>query len=134
MTVPGAGNPSLAPSGAHAQQSQSQWSALKEAAGAGQLYFEPKAAEQCAQACEAAIGEIDEQLARSRDLFRVDGFGHTSAGMQLASKFSGKAEEAVRVLKAHQHALRDMRDTFRAAGRAFGESEDSNQGQFGSGG
>ncbi len=130
-TMPDAAGAALAASHAQAQQSQSEWTALKAMAGAGELRFEPAAAERCAQVCQEAADEVEEQLANAHALSRVEGFGDTNAGQQLAAKFKGKADEALRVLQAHRQVLWDMRDTYRAAGKAYTEAESANANRFG---
>ncbi len=132
--MPDASGAALAASHAQAQQSQSEWTALKAMAGAGELRFEPAAAERCAQVCQEAAGQIDDQLLDARRLSYVEGFGDTSVGRALAGKFSKKADEAVAVLQAHRQVLWDMRDTYRAAGKAYAQAEAGNQARFGSAG
>ena len=122
----------IAQAAAGTQASQSDWTALKASAGAGELFFEPGAAEQCAKACEDAIAKIDDHLMQARRLTYVDGFGSPSEGQQLAAKFRAKADEAYAVLQAHQHVLADMRDTYRAAGNAYVDADVGNSGKFGS--
>lgn len=122
--------PSLAASHSQAQQSQSEWTALKAAAGAGELRFEPVAAERCAQVCQEAADKIEDLLRMAQNLAYVEGFGDTNAGRALAGKFKSKADEARTVLLAHRQVLWDMRDTYRAAGKAYAEAEAANQDRF----
>ncbi len=129
--MPDAAGAALAASHAQAQQSQSEWTALKAMAGAGELRFEPAAAERCAQVCQEAADKMEEQIKDAKRLFYVDGFGDTSAGKALAGKFRLKADEAVTVLKAHRQVLWDMRDTYRAAGIAYAGAEAENSARFG---
>jgi len=121
----------IAQAAAGTQASQSDWTALKASAGAGELFFEPAAAEECAKACEDAIGKIDDHLREVRRLTFVDGFGSPNEGRQLAGKFRAKADEAYFVLHAHQKVLADMRDTYRAAGKAYVDADAGNSGKFG---
>ncbi len=121
----------IAQAAAGTQASQSDWTALKASAGAGELFFEPGAAEQCAKACEDAIAKIDEHLQQTRELSRAVGFGSPSEGVQLANKFSSKADEAIAVLQAHQQVLADMRDTYRAAGDAYAHTDAANRARYG---
>jgi hypothetical protein len=120
----------IAKAAAGTQASQSDWTALKASAGAGELFFEPGAAEKCAKACEDAIGKVDGHLFAAQRLSRVVGFGSPSEGVQLAAKFKAKADEAVSVLRAHRTVLADMRDTYRAAGKAYHEAEVANAREF----
>jgi len=124
----------IAQAAAGTQASQSDWTALKAYAGAGELFFEPGAAEECAQACEKAIGQIDEHLADARQLTFVDGFGTPSEGQQLAGKFKAKADEVAEVLHEHRRVLADMRDTYRAASKAYVHADVGNSNKFGSAG
>ena len=121
----------IAQAAAGTQASQSDWTALKASAGAGELFFEPEAAEECAKACEDAIGKIEDHLWQVRQLTFVDGFGSPSEGQQLAGKFRAKADEAHAVLLAHQQVLADMRDTYRAAAKAYVDADVGNSGKFG---
>ncbi len=97
--MPDAAGAALAASHAQAQHSQSDGTALKAMAGAGELRFEPAAEERCAQVCQEAADKVEDSLRMARRLQRVNGFGDTSAGQQLATKFRGKADEALRVLR-----------------------------------
>ena len=121
----------LAQAGAGAQASGSDWSVLKSAAVSGELMFEPAAAEQCARVCEDAIAKIEQHLRQADRLSRVAGFGTPAEGVQLAGKFTAKADEAVAVLKAHRQVLMEMRDTYRAAGKAYASTEAANSSGFG---
>ncbi|WP_127782089.1 PE domain-containing protein [Rhodococcus sp. X156] len=121
----------LAESSAAVERSKTEWTALKASAGRGELRFEPEAAERCAKACEDAIAKIEGHLARARRLTAVEGFGTPNAGVALAAKFSAKGAEAVSVLKAHLDVLADMRDAYRAAGRAYVATESANTTTFG---
>ncbi len=70
----------IAQAAAGTQASQSDWTAVKASAGAGELFFEPEAAEECAKACEDAIGKIEDHLWQVRQLTFVDGFGSPARG------------------------------------------------------
>ena len=120
----------IAKAAAGTQASQSDWTALKASAGAGELFFEPGAAEECAKACEDAIAKIERHLQMARQLSFVDGFGSPSEGQQLAAKFKRKADEAVEVLQAHKAVLQDMRDTYRAAGKAYVDGDVGSSDRF----
>ncbi len=120
----------IAQAGAGAQQAHTDWSALKAAAGSGELFFEPDAAEKCAQVCQDAADKMEDHLRQVDNLARVAGFGDPVEGRQLADKFRAKAEEAVGVIKAHRQVLWDMRDTYRAAGKAYANTESGNRSQY----
>ncbi|UZJ24975.1 hypothetical protein RHODO2019_00180 [Rhodococcus antarcticus] len=117
---------------AGAVQSQSEWAGLKAQASAGTLRMEPGAAEACATACDGAIDAIFDHINEIRRATRVDGMGPWESGVQLAQKFSEKADGAANnnsaagVLTLHQQVLGEMRDTFRAAGQAYAATEQGN--------
>jgi hypothetical protein len=84
---------------------------VKAHAVAGELRFEPAAAEGCALACEKLIDYMEGQLQTATLLSNVDGFGHTVVGRALPRKSATQAEEAVKVLTAHRALLTDMAST-----------------------
>ncbi len=120
----------MAKAAAGAQTSQSDWAALKVMAGDGELLFESAAAEKCAKVCQNTIDKVDDHIHEARQLSRVEGFGSPIEGVQLAVKFRAKADEAVAVIQAHRQVLMDMRDTYRAAGKAYAETESANGAQY----
>ena len=117
---------------AGAVQSQSEWAGLKAQAAAGTLRMEPGVAEACATACQVAHEAMYDHISEIRRATRVIGMGSWQSGITLAKKFSEKADgaannnSAVGVLTTHQQVLADMRDTFRAAGRAYAAVEQAN--------
>ena len=122
---------------AGAVQSQSEWAGLKAQAAAGTLRMEPRVAEACAMACEVAHQSLRDGISNSRLLNRVDGLGSWDSGKAIAQKFRNKAgadtpsdNSAVGVVKLHQQVLLEMRDTFRAAGRAYAATEQGNEDQL----
>ena len=121
----------LAQAGAGARASGSDWSALKSAAVSGELMFEPASAEQCARVCEDAIEKVEQHMREAINFSRVAGFGMPREGQQLAAKFRAKADEAATVLQAHRQMLAEMRDTYRAAGKAYTDTEAANSSGFG---
>jgi hypothetical protein len=87
---------------------QTEWVQVKAHAAAGELRFEPAAAEGCALACEKLIDHMEGQLQTATLLSNVDGFGPTVVGSALSRKFATQAEEAVKVLTAHGALLTNM--------------------------
>jgi hypothetical protein len=100
-----------------------EWTPLKAAAVAGELRFEPQAADACARAFEDAANNLYGYIHRAQTVTRVDGFGATIAGDALAGKFSRKGQELVDALTAHQRVFFDMAATYRAAGKAYAATE-----------
>ena len=118
---------------AGAAQSQTEWAGLKAQAVAGTLRMESGVAEACATACQVAFDGLGDELASVQRCARVDGLGTWQSGVVIAQKFRDKAgvktpvpNSAVGVILAHQGVLVEMRDTFRAAGRAYSAAEQGN--------
>ena len=118
---------------AGALQSQSEWAGLKAQAAAGALRMEPGVAEACAAACQAAHEGLADNLPIARSCARVVGLGSWPSGIAIAQKFRDKAgldtpsnNSAVGVIRLNQDVLLEMRDTFRAAGRAYAAAEQAN--------
>ena len=116
-----------------AVQSKSEWAGLKAQATAGTLRMEPGVAEACAAACQAAHEGLQDNLPIARSCARVAGLGSWPSGMAIAQKFRDKAgldtpsnNSAVGVVRLHKDVLLEMRDTFRAAGRAYAAAEQAN--------
>ncbi|MGZ4523952.1 MAG: hypothetical protein ACXVXO_11135 [Mycobacteriaceae bacterium] len=113
----------LAASSSHVVVQQTEWTQVKAYAAAGELRFEPGAAEACAAAYDKFNEHIDEQLHKAQGLFNVKGFGDTIVGNALSGKFLRQAEEAVKILTAHQALLTDMAWTYRQAGKNYAAAD-----------
>jgi hypothetical protein len=119
----GGSEQALAASSSHVAVQQTEWTQVKAHAEAGELRFEPGAAETCAVACEKLNDHMGDQLHKARGLFNVDGFGDTIVGNALSGKFLRQADEAVKILKAHQALLTDMAWTYRQAGKNYAAAD-----------
>jgi hypothetical protein len=113
----------LAASSSHVAVQQTEWTQVKAHAAAGELKFEPGAAETCAVACEKLNEHMGEQLYAAQGLFNVKGFGDTIVGKALSGKFARQAEEAVKILTAHRALLTDMAWTYRQAGKNYAAAD-----------
>ena len=121
--IPGGSEQALAASSSHVAVQQTEWTQVKAYAAAGELKLEPGTAETCAAAYDKVNDHIDEQLYKARFLFNVKGFGDTIVGNALSGKFLRQAEEAVKILKAHQALLTDMAWTYRQAGKNYAAAD-----------
>ncbi|MGZ4588736.1 MAG: hypothetical protein ACXVX9_13145 [Mycobacteriaceae bacterium] len=121
--MPDGSEQALAASSSHVAVQQTEWTQVKAYAAAGELRFEPGAAEICAAACDKFNEHMGEQLYKARGLSKVDGFGDTIVGRALSGKFARQAEEAVKILKAHRALLTDMAWTYRQAGKNYAAAD-----------
>lgn len=69
----------------------------------------------------------------SRALTERRKFGANEDGEAAASRFAQAGQEYVEVMTNARNVFQQMADTYRAAGRAVAEAEESNQQMFGSG-
>ncbi|MGZ4556023.1 MAG: hypothetical protein ACXVXZ_09795, partial [Mycobacteriaceae bacterium] len=99
--MPGGSEQALAASSSHVAVQQTEWTQVKAHAAAGELTFEPGAAETCAAACDKLNDHMDKQLQKAQFLSNVKGFGDTIVGNALSGKFARQAEEAIKILTAH---------------------------------
>ncbi|MGH3980628.1 MAG: hypothetical protein ACRDRZ_16790 [Pseudonocardiaceae bacterium] len=107
---------------------------LQAAVDAGQLWMEPDVAERAAQRCEQQVVEVDEIINDVRPLGRKRKFGDNADGEAAAEVFRNAAVEGsdsvTGVLTNSQEVLRSMAATYRAAGRAAAQAEQTNRQMF----
>ncbi|MFD1811352.1 hypothetical protein [Rhodococcus gannanensis] len=103
---------------------------LSQAVTDGALRLDEGVAERCIGACDALLAELDALGAEFNSGQWRPRFGAFSVGEELAVKFEKLAngpEGSLRVaLLSHIEVVKQMRDLFEAAGRAYREAEEAN--------
>lgn len=102
-----------------AERGPDPWGRLTAAAEAGELWLEDGAGERCAEACEELMQELDRRAESIRRLSTRGGFGGFVSAQQLQAGFQNKALEAHSRILEFRAVVERMRDTFRAADRAY---------------
>ena len=125
--------PNFAQAGQQLDGLRQQQSELAAAVESGQLWMEPDVAERAAARCEQAVDELHAWLDDTRALTERRKFGANEDGEAAASRFSQAGQEYVGVMTNARNVFQRMADTYRAAGRAAAQAEESNQQMFGSG-
>ncbi|MFI6433200.1 hypothetical protein [Rhodococcus oryzae] len=95
----------------------------------GDLYFEPKAAQRCAQRCAEFIDHLEKLQFEVKRLGKIDGFGdRLPSGVALATKFEKKASggdySMDQAITDHIKVVLEMQQTFEKIEAMYAASED----------
>ncbi|QIS17814.1 hypothetical protein [Nocardia terpenica] len=103
------------------------WDDLKNHATSGgkEIKVEPGVAEACAQACSDMIAKMKgyQALINNNGVGKLQPLSYLRSGTQLANDFNGKASELTTDLDHHIQVLSDLVDTFKAAGKAYSDTD-----------
>ncbi|MBF6353121.1 homeobox domain-containing protein [Nocardia higoensis] len=101
------------------------WSNLKNQAKAGYLKFDTADALAAARACADLVDDLLGMAAAVTNL-RLDNvapIGNLTSGAQLAAAFTAKGSRLRTILKDHADIVKDMGETYIAAGKAYANAE-----------
>ncbi|MFI5720208.1 hypothetical protein [Nocardia sp. NPDC051750] len=111
------------------QQNQLQhWQNLKTQAESGELVMQKDVAEKLAGRCDTFLDQLNDAVARAKDLQYISGFGDLRSAKALAQKFANKAvadeDSAVNRLNQAIEIVKLMKQTFELSAKEISEADD----------